>query len=274
MNDQELDRIASEMLAAKDGHFLIEAPSLRYQGFDLAAAYQVGERMTAQRAQRGERPVGRKIGFTNKGIWEEYGVDRPMWAHVYDSTLVRATGGCATLSLANTLAPRLEPEIVLGLRAAPGGRDDDEAALLAAVEWLALGFEIVDCHYADWKLTIPDAVADFALHYRLVIGAPMAVDHAQAAELVAALRETTVSLRKGEELVASGRGANVLGSPLLSFGYLAAVLRDQPTAIQLGAGEAVTTGTLTPAMPIAPGETWSVAVDGLDLTPLAVQFSA
>ena len=30
--------------------------------------------------------VGRKIGFTNRGIWPLYGVDAPMWAPLFDRT--------------------------------------------------------------------------------------------------------------------------------------------------------------------------------------------
>jgi 2-oxo-3-hexenedioate decarboxylase len=274
VNDQQLDQIAAEMLAAKDASQLVEWPSARYAGFDLGAAYSVGERMTALRRARGEQPVGRKIGFTNRGIWAEYKVDSPMWAHVYDSSLVQAEQGETNLSLAGTLAPRLEPEIVLGLRQAPSGPDDDESALLDSVGWLALGFEIVDCHYAGWNLTIPDAVADFALHYRLVVGRPLPVDHSRAARIVEALRETGVELRRADSTIATGKGANALGSPLLALGYLGAVLRRQPAALQLGAGEVITTGTLTPAMPITVGETWSVRVDALDLAPLTVHFRA
>ena len=42
--------------------------------FDLADAYRVSARILARRIARGERPVGWKIGFTNRTIWDEYGV--------------------------------------------------------------------------------------------------------------------------------------------------------------------------------------------------------
>ena len=49
---------------------------------DMAAAGRITSRVRALREARGERPVGRKIGFSNRGLWERYGVDRPMWNHV------------------------------------------------------------------------------------------------------------------------------------------------------------------------------------------------
>ena len=44
------------------------------------------------RRARGERTLGRKIGFTNRNIWAEYGATAPIWAHVYDTTLMLAAG--------------------------------------------------------------------------------------------------------------------------------------------------------------------------------------
>ncbi len=39
-------------------------------------------------------------------------------------------------------------------------------------EWLAPSFEIVDCHFAEWKFKPADSAADFSFHWRLVAGTP------------------------------------------------------------------------------------------------------
>ena len=46
---------------------------------------------------------------------------------------------------------------------------------------------------------------------------------------------------------------------------------DTPGAA-LGAGEVVSTGTLTDAYPVAPGEAWSTEFEGIDLSGLRVSF--
>ena len=38
------------------------------------------------------------------------------------------------------------------------------AAVLDCVESIALGFEIIDCVYPDWKFTPIDFVASYGLH--------------------------------------------------------------------------------------------------------------
>lgn len=69
-----------------------------------------------------------------------------------------------------------------------------------------------------------------------------------------------------------GKGSNVLGSPLAAVGHLLAVLAKQPQARQLAAGEMVTTGTLTTALPVHPGETWETDVEGIALPGMTVAF--
>jgi 2-oxo-3-hexenedioate decarboxylase len=90
--------------------------------------------------------------------------------------------------------------------------------------------------------------------------------------LETALAEVEVALKKGKKVVERGTGANVLDSPLFALAHLVEVLAVQPEFAQLHAGEIVTTGTLTDAHPVAPGETWSTALDGLPLSGLEIHF--
>ena len=142
--------------------------------------------------------------------------------------------------------------------------------LLGAIEWVAHAVEIVQCHHPDWKVTIADCTADNGLHGRLVVGTPIPVR--KLSELPATLPMLKVELRKGADVVDRGAGANVLGSPLEALAFLVEVLARQSDAPPLAAGEIVSTGTLTDAHPVAPGETWSTAFEGLPLNGLEVRF--
>jgi 2-oxo-3-hexenedioate decarboxylase len=72
--------------------------------------------------------------------------------------------------------------------------------------------------------------------------------------------------------VDSGTGTNVLGSPLKAIAHLLEVLEDAPGRPLLRSGEIVTTGTITFAHPIRPGETWSTTVRGAPLPGLTLAF--
>jgi 2-oxo-3-hexenedioate decarboxylase len=195
-----------------------------------------------------------------------------MWAPVYDSTVTFFEGTEGSLAIGHLSEPRFEPEILLHFKQAPVGAET-EAEILACVDWIAHSVEIVQSHYPGWKLKAADSAADFGLHGALIVGPPVPVDTlGSPGELIAKLRTFTLTLSREGELVAQGTGANVLDSPLLAFAHLQTLLRGLPQFEPVQAGEIVTTGTLTDAMPIRPGETWSTALDGLALPGLRVTF--
>ena len=268
MNVEELAR---ELKRAQDGRRLVVPPSSRVNGFDAAAAYQVARLIHEARLREGAVPVGRKIGFTNREIWPVYGVFEPIWAYVYDTTVARLTGSRATVRIERFAPdPRIEPEIVLHFRAAPpvGG---DPAAVLACVDWVAHGFEIVQSHFPDWKFQLADTIADSSLHGTLLVGEPRGVE-ALGADPATRLERFTIALACDGTVRDRGRGANALGSPLAAVAHLTSVLAAQ-RAPAIQAGELVTTGTLTHAPLIRAGETWSTVLDGIDLPDLTVTLA-
>jgi len=256
-------RLAREVLDALDRGATIPSIVARHPDFGWDEGYRVAAELIRLRRARGERTVGRKIGFTNRNIWAEYGATAPIWAHIYDRTLIRAAGQQANVSLKGSARPRLEPEIAFKLKAPLEAGNRDPETVLHSVEWYAPSFEIVDCHFAGWKFGPADAAADFSLHWRLIVGTPCPLRAADIPALAAQLRDCQVTLRRNGVVADRGVGANALGHPLTALAHLAAVLSRQPQFEALAAGEIITTGTLTAALPIAPGEVWSSRYEGL-----------
>jgi 2-oxo-3-hexenedioate decarboxylase len=261
--------LARELVALHDAPREVPPFSERHAGLTPAVAYESARRLHAHRIAQGWSARGRKIGFTNRNLWTRYGVQEPIWGTVYDRTLVFAVEDHARVPLAGLVQPRIEPEICFGLRAAPRGRSPE--ALLEAISWVAHSIEIVQCHHPGWKVTVADCAADNGLHGRLVVGAQIPIDEID--ELVEKLPALEVALAHDGRVVDRGVGANVLGSPLASLGYLVELLTRQPEAPPLASGEVVTTGVLTDAYPIAPGQHWSTSLTGLPLRGLTIEFS-
>jgi len=216
----------------------------------------------------GRLPGGGLVATEELGV--EVGVQAVNRGQVFAASR-RAPEGRAALALSGMDAPRIEPELVLGLRTAPAAEDLTPAALLRSIAWVAIGFEVVDCHFADWRFTLADAVADFGLHAALVVSAPLVLAPDESEGLLDALARCTLALQRDGQTMATGVGANALGSPLLALGHLVRTLHAQ-AAKPLAAGEIVTTGTLTPAFPITPGQTWAAAVEGLAVAPLTLEL--
>jgi 2-oxo-3-hexenedioate decarboxylase len=237
---------------------------------DLTAAYRVAAQVRRLREARGERAVGRKVGFTNRALWAEFGVGHPAWGWMYDATVIAADDPRAADALAGLPEPRIEPEIVLGLSAAPtSGMDAEE--ILRCVGWVAHAFEIVQSPFPGWRFRPADTVAAFGLHGALLLGPRREIAGDRTA-WGAALASFEVDLLRDGAPVDHGHARNVLDGPLQVLRHLADLLAHDSANPPLAAGEMISTGTLTRALPVAPGETWETRLRGIDLPGLAVRF--
>lgn len=261
--------MAREALSAIDKVQQIPPFSDRDPSFDLAKAYQITAELRRLRIARGETQVGRKIGFTNRNIWSQYGVHDPIWGDVYDGTLHDISSLQAPFPLAGFCEPQIEPEIVLALSRVPEpGMDED--ALLGCIGSIAHGFEIVQSIYPGWTFSAADTVAAGGLHGALLLGPR--VDIATLADPLRTLSTFTLTLARDGETIDNGSGANVLGSPILALRHLVETLARDPFNTPLREGEIVTTGTVTRAFPVAAGQTWTTYLGGVPLGGLTLTF--
>jgi 2-keto-4-pentenoate hydratase len=241
-------------------------------GLSVPEAYERALSVRQLRIRRGEQPRGFKIGFTNRTIWPRYGVYGPIWGTVWNTTLSFCEGD-GDLSLNGLCQPRIEPECVFGLKATPPARATLDQ-LLACIEWISPGFEIVQSHMPDWKFTAADTVADSGLHARLLVGRRIPVERlpAEAEAFDAQLAAARITLFRGGERIDEGTGSNVLDGPLHALAHFVAALRDCPGAPDLQPGDVVTTGTWTDAWPVHRGEQWRAQFDA-PLDALTVRFT-
>ncbi len=265
-----IEDVAGEIFATLGSGRQIAPFSGRPGGLTLEDAYRVLARLGQAFTARGETPVGRKIGFTNRTIWPEYGVYAPIWGFVTDRSARELAAG-ATLPLAGLTEPRIEPEIVFGLAQAPAP-DMDDAALAGCIGWLAHGFEIVQSPYPGWKFAPADTVACNALHGALLIGERHAFKP-RAEEWLRELASFDIELECNGVLADRGQASNVLDSPFLALRHLVRLLEQDPVNAPLAAGEIVSTGTLTRALPVAAGETWRTRLRGIPLAGIELRFS-
>ena len=264
--------IARELIAAYSTRQVLPAPlSSRDAAFDLAAAYAVEAELVRLRRADGWTPVGRKVGYANKAVWRALKLETLVWAHMYDHTVQYAQENTSSLDVGRFISPKIEPEIVFRMRRPLDGTAD-AAAALDAVEWVALGFEIIDCVYPDWKFQPADFVAASGLHAALIVGEPQRVDSASIPALVDELARFTLQLRRNGDVVEQGSGKNSLRSPALCLGELAAAIARRTPDEPLAGAEVVSSGTLTESRPIAAGESWTATVDGIGLQPLTVHL--
>ena len=273
MSPNEVETLARELLSAYETGEMVAIPPSGRPGFDLNTAYEVEATLKQFREAGGHRAVGRKVGYANKAMWRVLKLETLVWAHMYDDTVHYSDSNSTTLTLAHPRSLKIEPEIVFGLKQPVMGEGPDATAALASTDWLAVGFEIIDCPFPEWQFQPSDFVASFGLHTALVIGERVELRPDGIAALVDELPRFKVRMSKNGEFVEEGSGRNCLRSPALCLAELsAAIVRRFPTQ-PLSAGEIVSSGTLTAGHSTNKGDLWTVEVEGLSLPPLTLRLT-
>ncbi|HMN37419.1 MAG TPA: hydratase [Hyphomicrobium sp.] len=261
LTQEQIEAIAVRVLATYDERTQISSIARQIPGFDLGAAYQVCAKVRKLREARGERTIGRKLGFTNRNIWEEYKVYAPIWNYVYDTTVRQISPEGATFDMGLVVEPRLEPEITLALKHAPEP-GMDERALMDCIAWVAHGYEVVQSLFPGWIFEPADTVAAFGLHGALLLGPRHEITQGNRDIWFGRLTAFEVALFRNEQLVDRGHARNVLGGPLSALRNAVDVIAADPFNPPIAAGEFVTTGTVTRAFPMLEGDTWRSQFSG------------
>lgn len=209
------DAAAADLWAAHRNQAPIPPLTETFPGFDVADAYAVQQINLRRRIAAGARLVGHKIGLTSQPMQELLGVAEPDFGYILDDMVL---SNDATVPVDRFCAPRVEPEIAFLLHRPLRGPGVTVADVHAATEAVAVALEIVDSRIADWKLTLPDTVADNASSGAVVLGewVPFAAD-LDLPGLHAALH------LDGAE-IAAGWGSAVLGDPAAAVAWLANAL--------------------------------------------------
>ncbi len=219
--------------------------SQEYPTLTPAQAYAMQSAWLDLKLAKGARVIGRKIGLTSRAMQELLGVDQPDYGFLLDSMAVSSD---STLSRADFLLPRIEPEIAFWLAKDLKGPGITVDAVLAATRGVSPALELVDSRIAKWQIKLPDTIADNASSARVIVSEQIV----PLDGLDLAAEEVTLT-RNGVE-VGSGNGAAVLGHPAEAVAWLANKLAEYGIAI--AAGQLVLPGAMCAAATVAAGETY------------------
>ena len=210
-------------------------------------AYGISLDFLSRRLKDGEKVVGKKIGVTSKAVQDMLGVHQPDFGFLTDWMFVE---GDIDVDAKALIAPRAEAEIAFILKDSLNGPGVTAADVLAATEWIAPCFEIVDSRIRDWQISIVDTVADNASCGVYVLGAerldPRGLD----------LPGLHVAVTKNGEALSEGFGHAVQGDPAQAVAWLANTLGAY--GVTLDAGDVILSGSLVPLAPAAKGDVFEM----------------
>lgn len=204
-------------------------------GLSVDDAYAVQLMNVARVVKEGHTVSGKKIGLTSEGIQKQLGVNEPDYGHLF------ASMNCpeGRIETAQLMQPKIEGEIAFLLKEdLPGGNVTVED-VKKATDYVAAAFEIVDSRVRDWKIKLPDTVADNASSGRYVLGSKkLRLEDVD-------LSHVTMKLYKNDVLEMEGIGAAVLGDPCKAVSWLANRLWGYGVTLQKG--EVILSGAFSAA---------------------------
>ncbi|MBN8199200.1 MULTISPECIES: 2-keto-4-pentenoate hydratase [Bacillaceae] len=212
-------------------------------GLTIEEAYQIQLENIKRKIERGKKIVGKKIGLTSLAMQQLLGVDEPDYGHLLDSMVVENGG---KISIEKVLQPKVEAEIAFVLKKELKGPNVTALDVIQATDYVVPALEIVDSRIKDWKIKLPDTIADNASSGFYVLGGKPARLSDINLELIGMV------LMKNGEVANTGVGAAALGNPINCVAWLANRLADFD--ISLKKGEVILSGALSAAVEANAGD--------------------
>jgi 2-keto-4-pentenoate hydratase len=214
-----------------------------WPGIDVDDAYRIQLDNIGRRRAGGATVVGHKVGLSSKAMQQMMGVDEPDYGHLLSDMAQRED---TSVDVAGYLIPRVEPEVGFILGADLPGEGCTEQDVLQATEAVTAALELIDSRIVDWRIALPDTIADNASSAGFVLGAarvkPADVD----------LTAIPVRMLRNDEEVGIGRSDAVLGNPLTSVAWLARKVAS--FGVRLKAGHVILPGSCTRAIDARGGD--------------------
>lgn len=244
MTSEHVLSAAKRLLTAYSTGTPIEPITPEFIDADLSVAYEIARVQVGEWEADGDVVKGHKVGLASAAIQRQMGVGQPDFGHLMASMFHLEHHPIAAGSF---IQPRIEPETAFVLGRSLKGPGVTIAEAARAVDFVLPAMEVVDSRIRDWKIGIFDTIADNASSGGVVLGSrPVRLNDLD-------LRLTACTLHINGELVATGVGGAVLGSPLNALVWLANTVG--PLGVTLEPGHVILPGSMTPAFPVAPGDT-------------------
>ena len=250
MDEELIAEAAGQLLGAYASGVPVTPLTTAYPGLSADDAYAIQVAQVTAWTADGAVVKGHKVGLTSAAMQRQLGVDQPDFGHLLDRMFLPEG---VTADYGRFAQPKAEPEIAFVLGRPLRGPGVTVAEALSAVDFILPALEIIDSRIEDWKITLPDTIADNASSGAVVLGSrpvrPDAID----------LPLTGCLLYRNGRIEGTGAGGAVLGSPVNALVWLANILG--PRGVTLKPGHVVLPGSVCAAIPFGPGDTVSATFD-------------
>ncbi len=185
--------------------------TIRPSDLSIAEAYEVQDRVTEMRIDRGEEVVGYKVGCTSPAIREQFGLKDPISGRLFRPNIWNE--GIA-LDWTDYCNCAIEPEMVLRIGKDLEGESLSDDQLIGAIEAVHPGIEVHHIKFWFPPPTLQELIASGGIHAGLVVG------NAKASPGKISFADELFSVYKDGEIITQARAAEIMGGPLKSLRWL------------------------------------------------------
>ena len=258
MDRRSLDAAADALFRAQEERTPIAPLTDTYDDVDVTAAYEIQLANIRRRVAAGDTIQGHKVGLSAKAMQQMLGVDEPDYGHLLESMFLWESDA---VDVARFLQPRVEIEVAFVLGRPLEGPGVSVADAIRATDFVLPSLEIVDSRVADWKIKLPDTIADNASSGAVVLGgSPTRLTDLD-------VRLIGATLRSNGELRETGASGAVLGNPAVAVAWLANKVA--AFGVTLEAGHVIMPGSCTRMIPVKPGDVVAAEFDRLGAVSIA-----
>ncbi|MEU6415192.1 2-oxo-hept-4-ene-1,7-dioate hydratase [Microbispora sp. NPDC046933] len=244
LQQEQIERIADELLAADRDRSVVPLLSARNPGMEIEDSYAVQALWARRRVEAGHRIVGHKIGLTSKAMQAATGITEPDYGVIFDDMILE---NGAVIPFDDFSNVRIEVELAFVLDKPLTGPACTLFDVLDATRYVVPALEILNSHIELQGRTIVDTISDNAAMGAMVVGGrPVAADAVD-------LRWVSALLYRNQTIEETGVAAGVLNHPATGVAWLANKLAQHGTTLE--AGEIILAGSFTRPMWVERGDT-------------------
>jgi len=220
--------------------------SVAFPDIGMDDAYAIQDQMVAAKVAAGDPVLGWKIGLTSRAMQQALNIDIPD-SGVLTRSMLFDTG--ATIPAGRFIQPRIEAEIAFVMKSDIGGADVSREDVLAATDYVAPSFEILDTRIlrtdpaTGQTRKVFDTIADNAANAGVVLG--------QQRQTPDNLRWVGAIVSVNGTVEETGLGAGVLNDPVESVVWLARRMAIYGNSIR--AGQVILSGSFIRPIECPPG---------------------
>jgi 2-keto-4-pentenoate hydratase len=230
---------------------------------NLADGQCAQDRLVRLMTQHWGRAVGYKVGLTNAAAQQRFGVPHPIVGTIFESTVANRSGAEVPARFGSV--PTVEADLIVRIRDEGINQARTHVEVLRHLDLLIPFIEMPDLVLAS-GMDGPNLLA-INVGARLgVVGEAIPIQATE--EFAQRLGTMTVTLHADERELARAPGTALLGHPLNVLPWLAEHLAARGE--RLRAGQLISLGGFSPALPTEAGRTYTMRYEGLLAQPVTV----